>query len=131
MKIMATALNIYPLYISDFKLIKTDTGGSQISITTYNSVSIIGWFTVILVGKNWHAPCRWWKRINFFCWVREHTLKTLLRPKENWQIGINWCTKEKKVEKEELTCHALLYLQFSVNLQRLLWQASALLVLCR
>ena len=52
-------------------------------------------YTSILVGKNWHAPCRWWKRINFFCWVREHTLKTLLRPKENWQIGINWCTKEK------------------------------------
>ena len=35
-------------------------------------------------GKNWHAPCRWWERINFFVeYVNTHTLKTLLRPKEN------------------------------------------------
>ena len=25
-------------------------------------------------GKNWHAPCRWWERINFFVeYVNTHT----------------------------------------------------------
>ena len=52
-------------------------------------------------GKNWHAPCRWWERINFFVeYVNTHTLKTLLRPKENWQIGINWCTRAEYIKRE-------------------------------
>ena len=40
--------------------------------------------TLVDEGKNWHAACRWQERINFFVeYVNTHTLKTLLRPKEN------------------------------------------------
>ena len=38
-------------------------------------------------GKNWHAPCRWWERINFFVeYVNTHTQNSLAAEREltNW-----------------------------------------------